>query len=534
MNVSGSRITAIAIATLGMHPMGVQMRRAPELAAAAAPATVCSPAVFLTFESGRLEAVNWVERRGDTVHTRSVLTQSHVIDATIQLRPDETAIRSSVILLEAGAAPQAEKTRNLGDDAIYWSDMVASSVGQAVARARVMGQRSSHIPASSMFSDTRGEVLVDRLDDTGWVVTYHNKRYDVLTDDQGCLIAATLPDAGTTIERRAEFAAERYPLWPPYAAPPDGAYQAREVTISAPQGHALAGTLTMPPDKNAVPAAVLITGLSPAERNGGQPPWMPLRDLSDILTRAGIAVLRVDDRGVGKSTGDHAPSTTFDEADDVQTEVAWLRTQPRIDPKRVALVGYSEGGLIAPMVAARDRSIAAIVTLAGPGVPGAELARYQVAQPVIHDPSVPASEREREIEKKLAEALTDLTARERVMLTIDPLPFARDVHCPALIIQGGNDLHVPMRSAERLAAAIRENGNADVIVRIFPQVSHSLLPDPVGLSSGWVFLPGFITSPEILDTLSDWAAARLSVQRRFRKSPSPLSPSRARIPTRAR
>jgi uncharacterized protein len=69
-------------------------------------------------------------------------------------------------------------------------------------------------------------------------------------------------------------------------------------------------------------------------------------------------VLRVDDRGVGKSTGDHAPSTTFDEAADVRTEVAWLRAHPRIDPRRVALVGYSEGGLIAPMVAAGDRGSA--------------------------------------------------------------------------------------------------------------------------------------------------------------------------------
>ncbi len=172
---------------------------------------------------------------------------------------------------------------------------------------------------------------------------------------------------------------------------------------------------------------MLITGLSPAERNGGVPPWMPLRDLADALTRAGIAVLRVDDRGIGKSTGDHAPSTTYDEADDVQTEVAWLRTQPGIDPKRISLVGYSEGGLIDLIVASRDPSIAAIVSLDGSGVPGAQLAREQTEQSVLHDPSVPAADREKEVEKELAEPMTP---RESVFLTIDPL-LAMQAACAA-------------------------------------------------------------------------------------------------------
>src|SRR5262249_28093080 len=157
------------------------------------------------------------------------------------------------------------------------------------------------------------------------------------------------------------------------------------VRIPSPLGHVLAGTLTIPSGRHDVPAAVLITGLTPNNRNNGDPPWMPLRDLADALSRQGIAVLRVDDRGVGESTGDPTASTTFDEADDVTTEVAWLRARPGIDRRRIALVGYSEGGLIAPMVAARDSGIAAIVTLAGPGVPGLELARYQVEAAVVRD-----------------------------------------------------------------------------------------------------------------------------------------------------
>ncbi len=217
-------------------------------------------------------------------------------------------------------------------------------------------------------------------------------------------------------------------------------------------------------------------------------------------------MLRVDDRGVGKSSGDHARSTTYDEADDVQTEVAWLRARDGIDPQRVALVGYSEGGLIAPMVAAKDPAIAAIVTFAGPGTSGADLARYQITQAVMRDASIPAAEKEKEIAKQLAE---DMTPRERVVLTIDPLEFARRVRCPALILQGGMDLHVPMRSAERIAAAMRSNGNSDVTVRIFPGVSHSMLPDPIGVSSGWVLLPAFLTAPQVLDVMAHWSAEKL-------------------------
>jgi dienelactone hydrolase len=467
----------------------------------------CAPAAFLILEQGKLAGVDWVEYLASQVHTRTILTQSVVIDATIDLRPDQTAAHSSVVVSNAGEeAPKAPTTRDLGQGAIYLSDMIVSSVEQAVARARVLNQPVSHVLATSLFRDSSTDVLVERVDDTDWTVAFRNKSYRVLTDEHGCMLSATLPEYGIVIERRANFTSGQYPLWPPYAAPPDGAYRASEVSIHAAQGHTLAATLTTPLHGGLVPAAVLITGLSPAERNGGMPPWMPLRDLADALTRAGIAVLRVDDRGIGKSTGDHAPSTTFDEADDVQTEVAWLRAQPGIDPKRIALVGYSEGGLIDLIVASKDSSVAAIVSLDGTGVPGAQLAREQTEQAVLHDPSIPTADREKEVEKELAEPMTP---REQVFLTIDPLLYASRVHCPALILQGGSDIIVPIRSAEKIASAIRSNGNSDVTVRIIPAVSHSMLPDPIGPGSGWLYLPAFATCPQLLDVMTNWATAHL-------------------------
>ena len=509
--VATAAVFAIAVCGFGQNG---QPARARGATAPTAPNPACGSAAFLTFEQGQLAAVDWVDRSTNQVHTRVVETQSHVVDATIDLRPDETAARSSAVLSTAGQEDEGMKAaRDLGEGAIYWSPRIPSSIEQAIARARVLDKPSSKIVGASLYSDSRPEITVKRIDSTDWVVGYQDKTYLVLTDEHGCMLSATMPDYGVVIERRVGFSGNSYPLWPRYAAPPDGAYQAESISIRAPQGHILAGTLTVPAHKENVPAAVLITGLSPHERNNGTAPWMPFRDIADALTRAGIAVLRVDDRGIGKSTGDKTNFTIFDKADDVGTEVAWLRGQTGIDPKRVMLVGYSEGGMIAPMIAAKDRSIAAVITLAGPGVPGMEVAKYQVEQPILKDPGIPESDREKEFSRQLAIALKDLTPHESSFLKTDPAEYDGQVRCPALIIQGGADATVPVRSAERIASSMRATGNSDVTLRIFPGVSHSLLPDPTGLSSGWAALPAFLTAPDLLNEMTRWTIAKLKGER---------------------
>jgi len=138
-----------------------------------------------------------------------------------------------------------------------------------------------------------------------------------------------------------------------------------------------------------------------------------------------------------------------------------------------------------------------------------EVARYQVAQPILKDTSIPTAEKENRISKELSEALKDLSAHERSFLSIDPESYDARVRCPALIIHGGADATVPVRSAERIAAAMRSGGNRDVTVRIYPGISHALLPDPVGLPSGWSALPTFLTAPDILDEITRWSVARL-------------------------
>jgi alpha-beta hydrolase superfamily lysophospholipase len=493
--------------------------------ASAAPSNAGSPSfawggavpdtALVTYEAGVPVGADWVQRRGRVLRSFQVLMQSGYRELRAVLRDDGTVESTSTRVWDAGGEPGAPMVRALGDGVIYWSDQVASSLDQAVRRASAVGGPLVHVVGASLYRDARFDVTVERLGAADWVLTAGARRYLVLTDSTtGDLLAATMPDYGVVIERRTGVTPAGFaPPWLPYEAAPGAHYRALEVRIPAPEGHLLVGTLTLPQGADAhapFAAAVLVTGLSPSERNGGSPPWMPLRDLSDALTRRGIAVLRVDDRGEGKSTGDHAPSTTFDEANDVRTEVAWLRERRDVDARRVALVGYSEGGLIAPMVAASDPRLSGVVTLAGPGVPGWDLARYQIEAAVVRDSTIAPADWASAVAKALADSLTP---REASYLSIDPLAYARRVRCPVLIVQGGADLHVPLRSAERLAFAMRQCGNADVTVRIFPGVSHSLLPDPVGLNSGWASLPGFLTAPDILRAVGDWLNARLAPRR---------------------
>lgn len=144
-------------------------------------------------------------------------------------------------------------------------------------------------------------------------------------------------------------------------------YHDEEVTFTnSKAGIKLAGTLTLPNKSGKFPAVVLISGSGPQNRDEEVFGHKPFLVLADYLTRNGIAVLRFDDRGVNLSEGDHSTATSADFATDVESAVAYLKTRSEIDHKKIGLMGHSEGGLIAPMVAAKDKSIAFIVLLAGP------------------------------------------------------------------------------------------------------------------------------------------------------------------------
>ena len=164
----------------------------------------------------------------------------------------------------------------------------------------------------------------------------------------------------------------------PQMPKPPFPYRSEDVTYENKAGGVkLAGTLTIPAGEGPFPAVVLITGSGPQDRDESLLGHKPFLVLADHLTRLGIAVLRVDDRGVGGSTGSTANSTSEDFAGDVLTGLDFLKARKEIDVKRVGLIGHSEGGIIAPMVAARSQDIAFIVLMAGTGVTGQEILTAQ-------------------------------------------------------------------------------------------------------------------------------------------------------------
>jgi dipeptidyl aminopeptidase/acylaminoacyl peptidase len=182
-----------------------------------------------------------------------------------------------------------------------------------------------------------------------------------------------------------------------------------------------------------------------------------------------------------------------------------------VDPERIVLLGHSEGGVIAPLVAADDPRIAAVVLVAGPSRRGREIIEYQRRWAVEHDSTVPPERRDSAVAAHRARADSTLgrLAWWRWFMEHDPLPVARRLRQPVLVLHGATDRQVTADQAQELAAAIRRSGNGDVTVRVFPGVNHLLLRDPVGDPARYDRLPSTRVVPEFLGALADWLAAKL-------------------------
>ena len=303
---------------------------------------------------------------------------------------------------------------------------------------------------------------------------------------------------------------------PDYSAPAGAPYTAESVTVRTPAGLTLVGTLTLPRARPArgVSAIVTITGSGAEDRDESIPlvaGYRPFRQVADTLGRRGIAVLRLDDRGIGGSDPGPASATSADYADDIRAALAYLRTRPEIDASRLGLVGHSEGGMIAPMVAATDTGVRAIVLLAGPAWTGRKILAYQQRYALEHDTALTAAKRDSLVQR--APAQIDSAARAsawvRYFLDYDPLATARRVRTPVLILQGATDRQVTPEQAPALAAAFRAAGNRRVTVRVFPETDHLFLADPSGDPAGYRALRASGVRPEVLGAIADWLSTQL-------------------------
>ena len=353
---------------------------------------------------------------------------------------------------------------------------------------------------------------------------------------------------GAKLPLRLDWSAENTPapLAPrrPQEPKPPYPYTTTEVHYAGGgPGVSLAGSLTVPPGVGPFPCVLMITGSGPQDRDEALDGHRPFLVIADHLTRSGVAVLRVDDRGVGGSVGRFAGATSADFADDARAGVRFLASRPEIDRRRIGLVGHSEGGLIAPLVAAGSRDVAFIVLLAGTGVPGAEISCAQ-AEATMRSLGMPDSViRSRLTFQKalLAIAQEDLdslalvarvagllraqhvdsTTAERVrpqvasllnpwarwFLNYDPRPTLRRVHCPVLALNGSKDVQVPAGlDLPEIEGALRAGGNRDVTTRELPGLNHLFQDCTTGAPTEYAAIEETF-SPAALDTMTSWILA---------------------------
>jgi hypothetical protein len=321
---------------------------------------------------------------------------------------------------------------------------------------------------------------------------------------------------------------------PPYP------YDAQEVAYGNPEAKCiLAGTLTLPREGCPCPAVLLISGGGAQNRDGLILGHRPFLVLADYLTRRGIAVLRVDDRGVGASTGDRTPATSEDYAQDALAGVEFLKKYSGIDPKRIGLIGHSEGSIIASLAAVQSKDIAFIVMLASPGLPGEEysyqfeesmgrvlgkseetIVTVRILQERIFE--VLKSEKDTAVARtKLYEILKGLDPPMpepmiqsnlkrylspwfRYSITYDPSATLKKVKCPVLALFGEKDVQVPPEgNLEGVKKALKRGGNKDYRVEELTGLNHLFQTAETGAPSEYGKIEETI-APKALELVATW------------------------------
>lgn len=325
----------------------------------------------------------------------------------------------------------------------------------------------------------------------------------------------------------------------PQEPKPPFPYRSEDLSVANAQGGAvLAGTLTRPDGPGPFPAVVLITGSGAQNRDEELMGHKPFLVLADSLTRQGVAVFRYDDRGVGRSTGDSAAATSEDFAADAWAVWQHLRSRPDIDRKRVGLLGHSEGGLIAPMLAAAHPEVAFVVMLAGPGVTGEQIMLAQgaailkangapeaaIAANTALQKQIFAVLREETSAARIAERLAAIPVGSkeasaalvkqssspwlRYFALYDPAPALAKVRCPVLAIGGELDLQVlPDQNLPAIEAALKRGGNADVTMVRLPGLNHLFQTARTGAPAEYAQIEETM-APAALDTITAWIRKR--------------------------
>ena len=362
-------------------------------------------------------------------------------------------------------------------------------------------------------------------------------------------IVGTFKQSGLSIPLTLKrTTADAPPVVRPQEPKPPFPYHSEEVTFENKEaGVTLAGTLTLPEKGSNFTAVILISGSGAQDRNEEIFGHKPFLVIADYLTQRGFAVLRYDDRGTAQSTGDFRTATTADFATDAESAVAYLKTRKEINLNKIGLMGHSEGGMIAPIVAARSEDMAFIVMLAGTGIRSDVLLLLQTeliarASGISEDQITKSRKLNARIYDKIVNSKESVSLQEmtnwliatrtefgefapeemftednirniatsttspwmQYFLRYDPAPVLEKVKCPVLAINGSKDLQVPPKeNLEAIRASLEKGGNKNVTIKEYSGLNHLFQECTTGAPAEYGTIEQTF-SPEVLKDLSEW------------------------------
>ena len=414
--------------------------------------------------------------------------------------------------------------------------------GALSAKLDVPEQGASDLPIDSISLE--GQVF--RFEAKGPMLTYEGTMSDDGQEIVGQLKQgpATIPVTFKRTDKAPELGRPQDPKKPYPYLEEQVSYENKTDAVK------ITGTLTMPRTGGPFPVVLLITGSGSQDRDETIAGHRPFLVLADHLTRLGIAVLRVDDRGMGGTSPGARDVTTENFVGDVLTGVEFLKSRKEIDPRQIGLIGHSEGGMIAPMAAIRSKDVAFIVLMAGTGLPGDEEILIQTDMLLksqgFSDESVKLAHElysavfvivkgkddTATAEKKLRDVISSRTAAMtaaqkkdlqplldqvdsqlkqiyllpwfRYFLRYDPHPTLRKITIPVLALNGENDIQVAAKAnLNAIAAALKEAGNKDYTIVSLPKLNHLFQTSKTGALTEYGEIEETI-SPVALKTMSDW------------------------------
>ena len=493
--------------------------------------------------SGRLGApIDVVARRLQVRYTQEWRPIEFTLDGTVRGQPQtvRTSVEGTTAKSQMSIAGQASEKSDAIDAAalLLLPNSFFGPYEALAARLRTVTP-GTEIPAYLVPQATMtirvGESVPEQIQTASRVVSARRTHVtlvlpsaqldaDLWTDDTGRMIRFSLPAQSLEVVREdiAAVSARSLSISRPNDEP---------ITIPG-NGFLLAGTLSRPAQTTEakLPAVVLVGGSGPADRDGLVYGIPVLGQLAGALADAGSMVVRYDKRGIGQSGGRAESASLNDYAEDVRAAIKMLENRKDVDLKRIAVVGHSEGGLVALIAASKEKKIAAVGLIATPGITGADIVLAQ-QQRLLNRMSISAEEKQAKVDaqKKIHEAVISGKGLELLppdvrrsvdnaefqsLLVSDPTKLVAAVRQPLLIVQGELDTQVEPMNADRLESIARARKNAPPpdVVKV-PGVNHLLVPATTGEVDEYGSLKDKQVSRQVTDAIVTWLKKTLSTVR---------------------